>query len=378
MCCFPSADDMASGIWYDSLRMTWKADPEKEARERMKRTTATGLILLTLCSIISMAGAATPDISTLYKNRDVDAAWDPKGTITITLSETGAEVSDGAAVSVEGKTVTILEEGDYLLTGTWEGQVAVNVSEEEKVRLILQNVTIDSPTGPAILEKSADKLVLTLDSGSVNTLSDHTEQTVGDDTAAAAVYAQDDLSINGEGKLVIEGRVKNGIHSKADLVIASGSFDITSENDGIKGRNSVLILGGTLTVSSRGDGIVSNRNNREDKGWVIVAGGSIAVRTGDGAEIGRRKDASSRKGIKAETDLTIVDGTIVLDTEDDGLHAVNVTITGGSMDISTGDDAVKADEELRITGGDVLIRLCKDETKGEVVEIAEGTVRTEE
>lgn len=344
----------------------------------MKHRIFQGLaLMLTLVFFISCSTAADLDVSALYKNRDIDDTWKSGEVETITLSESGAEVSDSDIISVDGKTITILEEGDYLLTGTWEGQIVVDVSEDEKVRLILQNVTIDSPVGPAILEKSSDKLVLTLDAGSVNKLTDHTEVTLDDDTAAAAVYAQDDLSINGEGSLIIDGHTKNGIHSKADLVIASGNLEVHAENDGLKGRNSVLVLGGSLSIVCNGDGIVSNRDNKSDKGWVVIAGGSIRITTGEGAENGKQKTASSRKGLKAETTMTIMDGNFILDTEDDGIHATDITISGGTFEISSGDDAIQAEEKLTITGGDIWIKLCDEEIRGEKVEVTDGVIRTD-
>ncbi|MCR4882498.1 MAG: carbohydrate-binding domain-containing protein [Clostridiales bacterium] len=342
----------------------------------MKRMISMGLILI-LISFLNGGMAADLDVSTLYKDRDVEDGWKMEEVETIRLSENGAEVSDTDMVTVDGSTVTILEEGDYLLTGNWKGQIVVSVSEEEKVRLILQNVTIDSPEGPAILEKSADKLVLTLDAGSTNKLTDHTEMNLGEEIAAAAVYAQDDLSINGEGTLIVEGHAKNGIHSKADLVIASGNLEVHAENDAVKGRNSVLVLGGNITITGNGDGLVSNRDNKDDKGWVVIAGGTISVRTGDGAENGKQKNASSRKGLKAETSLTILDGHFVLDTEDDGIHARDITIQNGTFEISSGDDAIQAEEKLILAGGDIWIRLCDEEIRGEKVEAKDGVIRTD-
>ncbi|MBQ2462066.1 MAG: carbohydrate-binding domain-containing protein [Clostridia bacterium] len=345
----------------------------------MKHVISTGLALILMLSVLCSAAAqGLPDVASLYKDRDLNDQWDADEVETIRLSESGAEVSDPQAVSVENQTVTIREEGDYLVTGTWKGQIVVAVGEEQKVRLILQNVSIDSPAGPAIFEQSADKLVLTLDGESVNTLSDHTQQIFGSETAAAAVYAQDDLSINGTGTLVIEGGAKNGIHCKADLVIADGHLQVTSVNDAVKGRNSVLILGGSISVVSGGDAISSNRDNKEDKGWVIVEDGTLNIKTGDGAMNGKQKSAASRKGLKAVTDLTILGGEIVLDTEDDGLHAGNVIITDGRIDISTGDEAIQADDSVSISGGEIVIRLCDEEIKGENVEVADGTVRSED
>ena len=98
----------------------------------------------------------------------------------------------------------------------------MEVPEDEKVRLILNGVTIVSGEGPAVYEKQADKLIVTLAEGTVNTLTDGPMITDEDDTIGAALYAEDDLSINGTGSLIVNGTEKHGIQSKADLIIADG------------------------------------------------------------------------------------------------------------------------------------------------------------
>ena len=53
-------------------------------------------------------------------------------------------------------------------------------------------------------------------------------------------------------------------------------------------------------------------------------------------------------------------------------------ITDGRIDISTGDEAIQADDSVSISGGEIVIRLCDEEIKGENVEVADGTVRSED
>ena len=178
------------------------------------------------------------DVSSLYKKKDVDDSVSDDA-VVIELNDTQAVIS-GAGASVSGSTLTITSEGDYVLSGTWQGQVVVEATEEEKVHLILEGVTITSAEGPAIYEKVSDKLILTLAEGTTNILTDATSVSDGEDTLAAALYAEDDLSINGTGTLVVNGVAGNGIQSKADLVIACGDIQVTAEGDGIKGRNSEI------------------------------------------------------------------------------------------------------------------------------------------
>ena len=238
------------------------------------------ILALALClgmAVFPAAAEETLDVTTLYKNKDVDDTWSTDAAV-ITLEGSTAS-SDAAGVEISGNTVKITREGEYILSGSLQGQVVIEVAETEKVHLILNGVTIESAEGPAIYEKLSDKLIVTLAEGTVNTLSDQTAVQDGDDTIAAALYAEDDLSINGKGTLIVSGNAGNGIHSKADLVIADGTYEITSANDGIKGRNSVLVLAGSLKIQSAGDGIVSTRDDKEGKGYVVIAGTARPPRT---------------------------------------------------------------------------------------------------
>ncbi len=230
------------------------------------------LCLSLLLSGIPLLAAAeeTVDLTALYKDRDVNSDWDPAEAAVIDLS------------TLTEDSLTLSAKGDYVLSGTWTGQVVVD-APEEKVRLILNGVSITSPQGPAIYEKSADKLIITLAEGTENLLTDGAAVTDGDDTIGAALYAEDDLSINGDGSLTVNGTAKHGIQSKADLIIAGGSLTVSAVTDGIRARNSLLVLDGDITVTAGGDGLATTRTDKEDKGWILLAGGRLTVKTGSGA-----------------------------------------------------------------------------------------------
>ncbi len=351
------------------------------------------ILALALClgmAVFPAAAEETLDVTTLYKNKDVDDTWSTDAAV-ITLEGSTAS-SDAAGVEISGNTVKITREGEYILSGSLQGQVVIEVAETEKVHLILNGVTIESAEGPAIYEKLSDKLIVTLAEGTVNTLSDQTAVQDGDDTIAAALYAEDDLSINGKGTLIVSGNAGNGIHSKADLVIADGTYEITSANDGIKGRNSVLVLAGSLKIQSAADGIVSTRDDKEGKGYVVIAGGTLSITTGSGAGTvnqktiaGRRNmgwdwdsqttsdgDSTSIKGIKAATDLTVLGGEIDINAEDDALHANQIMVSGGNLQIRTGDDGLHGDTAISIQGGTMNIAQSYEGIESTAITISGG------
>ena len=356
-------------------------------------------ISLAAALAVALGSAAAPalaegiDVTALYKAKDTEAGWNAAEAESIDLNA----LENGSVLTISGK-------GDYVLSGTLEGQIVIEAPEEEKVRLILNGVQITSPEGPAIYEKQADKLIVTLAEGTENILTDGTAVTDEDDTIGAALYAEDDLSVNGGGSLILTGTQKHGMQSKADLIIAGGTISITSVKDGIRGRNSVLVLDGEISVKSGGDGITTTRTDAEGKGWIVLAGGNVQISTGEGAGQvrasanskggfggrGRRDDWGSRdresgasgtedsgtsqKAVSAATDLTVLGGSYTFDCADDGLHGVNVTVSGGTFEIRSGDDAMHADREMKVTAGTVNVLQCYEGLEGENVTVSGGDI----
>lgn len=86
-------------------------------------------------------------------------------------------------------------------------------------------------------------------------------------------------------------------------------------------------------------------------------------------------DTTSKKGIKAGTNLHIIGGTITVDTVDDALHSNgDLTIQGGEETLSTGDDAIHADGNVFIAGGDIKILKSLEGIEGTNIEISDGSI----
>ena len=111
------------------------------------------------------------DVSNI-KKKDSDSSWDILKSTIISLNGTTASViGKGAAVS-DG-TVTISEAGTYVLSGTLSnGQILINASKDELVRLVLYGVDIKSDKNAAIYAVSADKLIIILADGTTNIITD--------------------------------------------------------------------------------------------------------------------------------------------------------------------------------------------------------------
>ena len=258
-------------------------------------------------------------------------------TAVVTLTGDGATVS-GSGVSVSGSAVTFTSAGTYLISGDLaDGQLIVDTADAtadaEKVRLVLNGVSVACSTGPAVFVRSSPKkTVLYTAAGSVNLLSDGSgyivedaEQTEGEVYPNACVYACDDLRLDGEGTLRITGNADKGINTKDDLEITGGTLIVTSPGTAVRGNDSVEMTGGTvtLTVTGEGDGLKSAQTEKDGKGWVSVSGGSLYITAiGD--------------GISAATDLTVSGGTLVITALDAGGKALTDTGNAGTGSAQSG------------------------------------------
>lgn len=255
-----------------------------------------------------------------------DLTWDSSSEVTIDLSNPTA--TDG--VTVSDGVITITKAGNYRLSGTYSGQVKVEVADSDMVRLILDNATITNSTGAAINVVEADEVVIYTASGSTNTVSDGSSYS---DTASgspdAAIYSKSDLTLAGEGTLKVEGKYEEGIHTTDGLVIASGTLEVTVANTGIKGKDYVDILDGTVTVTATKDGIKATNDTDGNRGWVRLSGGTVNISAGD-------------DGFKAERVLEISGGTLNITESNEGIEAQYINILDGTVNVTSSDDGINA------------------------------------
>lgn len=225
----------------------------------MKRTQAMSLLLagmlaLTGCSAAgtadtgSAAAAASStsaaqtlsavDTANMFSGRDVEVGYDEETCTKITLSGDSAS-SDSDAVQIDGSTVTITDEGTYLLSGTLhDGQIIVNAEDTDKVQLVLNGVNITSSTSAAIYVAQADKVFVTTASGSENTLANGGEYiAIDENNIDAVIFSKSDLTVNGEGALTIDAKAGHGIVSKDNLALTSKSGTFRQEQCAHRGRH---------------------------------------------------------------------------------------------------------------------------------------------
>ena len=346
----------------------------------------------------------------------------------ITYGASGATVANaGNCVMVTGGTVKITCGGEYDFSGNYSGndaQILVNTPKTDTtVYLNMKGLTLTNTADAPIYVQKSNKTFVVAKNGTTNTFTDAATRTktysytndagqAKTDTTGACIYAKDDLTIKGEGTLIVKANYNNGIHTRNDLRVKNGLITVNAKNHGLKGKGSVAISGGTINITTtEGDGIKSDTDDATDlkdgKGSIEITGGEITITSAfDGLSAnnavtiakGDAKDAdngeakaptlkittgggqkclgtstgggnggrggfgggfgmggnscspdSSMKGIKADSSIAISDGVIEINSHDDGIHSGGtVTFTGGKVTVKTDDDGVHADKALYV------------------------------
>ena len=267
--------------------------------------------------------------SEAFSNRDLSGDYDTAEAVTISLNGTSASAFS-ASVQISGGTVTITAAGTYILSGTLDnGSIIVNATKDDKIQLVLDGVTIRSETFAAIYVVQADKVFVTLAESSVNTLTNGGSFVQSDDNDVdAVIFAKDDITLNGAGKLVIASPAGHGIVGKDEVTVTGGTYEISSAKCAIRGKDSIAISDGSFTIKAGTDGLHTENNDDDTLGNIYIAGGSFVITAGDDA-------------IHANTLLQIDGGEITVSAAE-GLEATYVQINGGDISISASDDGVNA------------------------------------
>lgn len=311
------------------------------------------------------------------------------------------------------KSTTITNPGIYNLQGNIEGSIIVKTTGN--VKLVLDNVSIKSSDGPAILIEEAENTLIYLNEGTKNYLEDSKNYQVDDLDINSVIYSKDDLIFDGNGSLEINANYQGGIVSKDDLKIINGNFLINSVDDGIRGKDSIYILNGNFNINSKGDSLKSTNDTDSEKGFIliengtfnfeseldgiqaetklVIQNGNFSIKTGGGSSNSSLKDSwgswgqhpmesiettdsESAKGLKAGDNLVIENGTFKLDTSDDSIHSNNYFgLKNGNISILSGDDGIHADTEIIIDSGSIIIEQSYEGIESNKITINNGDIK---
>lgn len=302
-----------------------------------------------------------------------DYTWSSADVKSITLN--GTSVSESLDdVEVNGSKITISAAGTYSFSGSLSnGQIVVDAAETDLVRLLLDGVDISCSNSAPIYIKSAEKVIVVANANTVNKLTDGSSydyDDAEDEEPNATIFSKADLTLYGEGKLVLNGNFNDAVNSKDGLIVHVNQLEIDAVDDGIRGKDYLIIKDGTISINSGGDGLKSDNDNDESRGYIeiltvdidITAGGdAISAETDILIENGTfdllttgssSYSDTSLKGLKSGVNMILNAGTFTINSSEDAIHSnQTITLNGGTYTISASDDGIHADYDLTINSG---------------------------
>jgi hypothetical protein len=248
-----------------------------------------------------------------------------------------ATTDDSTVMSEPGR-VTITEAGTYHLSGNFnDGQLVVDADAEDYVKIIFDGVNISSDSGAAVDIQNADKVIVRVEGGTTNTISN-----ASGNNAQAAIHSETKLSFFGDGTLNVNGNSGAAIHSEGGIVFHDAAFNLDADADAVASGFNITVFDGNFTIDAGEDG--------------FNAGTDIAIRGGD-IDI-----VQSEEGFEASAVL-ITDGEIHINATEDGIDvdgedtslSAQLEIEDGYVYIDAEGNGFNSDGNITIQGGTVIV-----------------------
>ncbi|MBK8460491.1 MAG: carbohydrate-binding domain-containing protein [Micropruina sp.] len=293
----------------------------------------------TTTSTTTSTGSTAATTLTADHDSTADHTWDASAEVAIDLSNPAAT----SGVTVSNGVITITQAGAYRLSGTLaDGQVVVDTADSANVYLILDDASITNADGSALAILNAELALVVLPDGTTSTLTDGAGYAAtGDDDPDAALYSASDLTILGGGALTVNGKFNDAINSRDGIVIVDGTITVNAVDDGIRGQDYVVVKDGTVNVTATDDGLKSDNEEDTSLGYLSVTDGAVTISSGDDA-------------MHSVNALNISGGTVDITKSVEGLESLNITISGGTTNVVSSDDATNATDTLTGTASGLL------------------------
>ncbi|MBQ6844651.1 MAG: carbohydrate-binding domain-containing protein, partial [Agathobacter sp.] len=266
----------------------------------------------------------------IFSNRDFKTEYE-ENCAYIQLNGTSA-ACESNAVEIEGSTITIKDEGTFVLTGNLEnGMIVVDSEDTDKTQIVLNGASIHSKTCAAIYVKQSDKVFITLEADTENELSNGgTFEQIDENEIDGVIFSKADLTLNGTGTLQIESPNGHGIVSKDDLIFTGGKYTIDVSAHGVSANDMLGIAGGEFTITSGEDAVHCDMNIQIEDGVYEINAKDDAIHADETLNIcgGKIHITKSYEGLEA-LDIMITDGDIQIVASDDGLNAAGGTDESG-------------------------------------------------
>ena len=309
-------------------------------------------LVVCLCASVALTGYALAADNTSYTSvialediftdRDLEQTADLTDAITYTLSD--------------GQDIRITEAGVYVITGSASNvTVYVEAGDEDKVQLVLDDVSIINDDFPCIYVTSADKVFITTSAdSSLSVTGAFTAD--GETNTDGVIFSRSDLVLNGTAALTISS-TDNGVVCKDDLKVTGGEYTVTAASKAFEANDSIRVAGGVFTINAGTDGLHAENSDDDTLGYIYICGGEFTINAGDDA-------------IHAVSAAQIDDGAFTISAAE-GIEATYVQINGGTIDISSWDDGINGAQKssaywatIEFNGGYTTIVMSSGDTDG--------------
>lgn len=327
-----------------------------------------------------------------------------KGTLNVTGNVKHA-IKAGEYISVKNATINVvsalgdgiscneyflMESGNITINGTEDDGIQCDIDGTEStgetvdhededsgnIYIIDGTITINCAAIAAKGIKCEGDMIISGGNINVTTTGDgEWDEADGDTSAACGMSADGNFTING-GTLVIKatGSGGKGMKCDNDMVINGGDITIettgglyynngTTENKNFTGDTDRI----NSSYYSSPKGIKAGVKETVDgvttqKGSLVINGGTINVKTA----------GTNGEGIESKGDLTVNDGTIIVNSYDDGINSAGeMHLKGGTITVATkNNDAIDSNANLYISGGTIIACGAKGAESG--LDAAEG------
>lgn len=399
---------------------------ENDKSGGLKKTTAVAPTVYDVSEKESaVENAATVDLSTLSKDVNADGATVLSNDVT-TITTAGSYILTGAyagiTVSVgNGETVHL-----FLNDATISGGTGIAISNTNKKSTLIITACENTENevaskgddvnaihvkgtlkinGTGTIKVSAKKNVIKVSKGL--SIADSTiNLTAGNHALSARFIETENAKIN------VLSAEKDALNAECDdetqeftlnegyVSLKNSKIIASVSGDGIQADTFVYITGGSVDIETSATFVSYSEESMaaydlsEDE-FRYIKSGDTYKKTDDVATKGARYAMiQSTKGIKCGEIKYEIDGTeyavtknsnyfIVIDgarvkinSSDDAIHtnSGNVLIKGGTLDLTTLNDGIHADELVKIDGGEITVNGSYEGIEGAYVEIGGGTI----
>ena len=233
------------------------------------------------------------------------------------------------AYKLEGTTLTftaIGEETVYSISGTFRGNIVIDVGDSYKFDLELNGLSLVCNSTNPIIIKSGDEVAIKAKKDTKNYIYDMRSAIDSTDETlySGAIHSDVDLEIGGKGELTVVSENNNGIHSKDDLQVKNLTLLVACIDNSLKGNDGIEIEGGNTTlIASGGDCIKTSNSDISEKG----------NQRGSASIVGGTHNLyAACDGIDAAYNVSIDDSTTVLNIYTDKYSNYSKEVTATSSD----------------------------------------------